>query len=767
MTANTTTAETKSRHPWSRRSPHYDAFMAAFLIFLVLVPSILALTVYERNTLHTRIENEVTSYAKMAAELTDPEALASIKTPAQQNSAAYKTIQATYNHILRAKVNLAYLYAMRQQGDKIYFIIDTQVESANQPKNVQDVAKIMEEYKDAAPAIGKAFRSGRVQTQMEPYHDKWGSFISAYAPVRNAQGAVVGVVGADIHFDQYQSILRNIWATCGIALLLATAISGFVYWLVYVRQKSIVSEDIKLQQANADLRIAKERAEAATQAKSHFLANMSHEIRTPMNGVIGMAHLLLDTQPTAQQLQYIKTIDHSARNLLLIINDILDLSKIEANQLHLERIGFDVRNTFFETINLFRGLASDKALDLTVTVEDDLPPMLLGDPVRFGQILANLVGNSVKFTERGFVRVSLAWDAESSVVRCVVKDSGIGIAQEKQATIFEKFTQGDTSITRRYGGTGLGLAIIKQLALLMGGDVGFESTEGAGSTFWFHLPMPIDDAADSKHFGGICAIESFRIPAVKARALVVEDHPVNQLLLRKLLSKFGIGCIDVAEHGEYALGLMEKQPPYDIIFMDCQMPVMDGYETTRRIRHHESVNPPQRRNYIVAMTANAMLEDRQICFEAGMDEYLTKPIEPKKIEQLLSQWFISKAQGDAVMSPKTDVTLPIDRDILLPLCDGPSELRYALELFFTLGTEKLDEMRMCRRLSEEKEWASAAHYLKGSAGSLGMVALSAKCLEAEQQKSASYDEKLQLLEAIIAEFERTRTYAYVLLAEMA
>ena len=550
-----------------------------------------------------------------------------------------------------------------------------------------------------------------------------------------------------------------------LSMVPVLVMGGVVYGLVHAHQSRLLREQDAVHAQCAALASAKEKAESATHAKSQFLANMSHEIRTPMNGMLGIAHLLLDTQPSPQQLQYIKIIDHSARNLLLILNDILDLSKIEANQLHIENVPFDVHNTVTQTTQLFQSMAAEKSVELSVTVDDNVPNHVVSDPVRFSQILANLVGNAVKFTERGHVRVGLSWDSDNHTATCTIQDSGIGIAPEKQDQLFENFTQADASITRRFGGTGLGLAIIKRLTTMMGGRIGFSSTPGVGSTFWFSLPMAQAEAPRTEPVDNTPPLQTPRTLAAAARMLVVDDHPINRLLLTKLLLKFGFVSIDSADDGAEAL-LLTEQDHYDMVFMDCQMPVMDGYEATRRLRAREQEHPELPRHFIVAITANAMQQDAQACMAAGMDEYFSKPIDPLKLEHFLSRWFVSVAQAQ-VLGPETGtIEVPIDKSMLMQIADTPVELRQIMDLLFNLGAEKITEMRMHRRLEEQHIWSSAAHFLRGSAASLGMGALSARCKEAEQKKSVGYEEKIKLVEAIQAEYDRTRAYATHLLSEM-
>ncbi len=395
-----------------------------------------------------------------------------------------------------------------------------------------------------------------------------------------------------------------------------------------------------LAASNEQLRVARIAAEEASNAKSRFLATVSHEIRTPLNGVIGMSNLMFDTQLDATQTAYMETVRSSAEGLLTVLNDILDFSKMEAGKLELDEIDFDVHREMRNAVDLLAAEAATKGLDLSCVIAPEVPRHVRGDPGRLRQVLLNLIGNAVKFTEHGEVAaevVCLASIAGEIALRFSVRDTGIGLSPEQQARLFQPFSQADSSTTRRFGGTGLGLAICRQLVELMGGQIGVQSAFGKGACFSFNVVLRAAHAPGSAAGRTPPAAEAASAgppataapPSAALRILVVEDHQVNQRLIRLQLRKLGYTC-EIASNGAEALQMLDRAP-FDVVLMDCQMPVMDGYEATRQLRS----NPAHAGTPVIAMTANAMQGDRERCLAAGMDDYLAKPLRIEELHRAL------------------------------------------------------------------------------------------------------------------------------------
>jgi len=399
------------------------------------------------------------------------------------------------------------------------------------------------------------------------------------------------------------------------------------------RQRKELDHLLKyLEQKNEELILEKNRAEEATRSKSLFLANMSHEIRSPMNGIMGLSRLLLNSDLKEDQKELLKVMNTSGENLIQIINDILDYSKIEAGQIEIENIDFDIRELTDTIFHLLNFKAKEKGVEFRVDVDDEIPKIINGDSFRLNQILMNLANNAVKFTNTGYIQLNIKCLEKTKKhisLFFTVKDTGIGISLEAQKKLFKEFTQSDSSITRQYGGTGLGLAISKNLTNLMGGKINLESEPDKGSEFMFELKFGYQEN-ETDMFKN----KKMEIPN-QLSILVAEDNPINQKVAILTLRHMGLQC-DIAKNGLEAFE-MYKEKKYNVILMDMQMPILDGINATQKIRDFENKEQLENKTFIIALTANAFIEDKQKCIDAGMNDFVSKPFKEDALRKTLSQ----------------------------------------------------------------------------------------------------------------------------------
>lgn len=522
------------------------------------------------------------------------------------------------------------------------------------------------------------------------------------------------------------------------------------------------------------------RAEEASRAKSRFLANMSHEIRTPLNGVLGMTALLRGTELTSAQRHYVDTVRHSGEALLDLLSDILDFSRIEAGKLQLEKLDFDLRQPLKEVTELFAGPAGQKGLRLSCDIAPTVPVALSGDPGRLRQVLVNLVSNAVKFTEAGEVKILVTTamqDPDESLLRFAVNDTGIGIPGEFHDQIFDSFAQVDGSHSRRFGGTGLGLAIARQLVELMGGEIGVDSQPGRGSTFWFTvrlekqptplaqnpepaLPEPaLENAVATAERNRTREEGSHPIPLpprIHGHVLLAEDNPVNQELVKTMLEYFGCR-VDAVANGREAVDACHRSA-YDLVFMDCQMPEMDGYEAVRLIREREKAAAVHQRTPVVALTAHAFPSDRQRCLDAGMDDYLSKPFRQEHLREITERWLSRKQgstpgaeTGDDAGSPHPaalstaaaaegggppEQTGPIDDRALeliraLERKGAADLLEKVIDIYLRETPALLQALREAAGRGDVVALRRTAHSLKSGSANLGAACLAELCRELE------------------------------------
>lgn len=631
------------------------------------------------------VDENLIRLAYAAASSLDVQLHESIREPSQQNSPEYQQAVSPLKKMLAQTPGITYIYTGILRDNKVYFVLDAAEPGDADGDGRDDQAKIMEEYEDFEPIMADVFLTSTPACSPEPYEDEWGVFITGYAPLRNSEGQTVAIVGVDIDakmfIERMSRITQAAWTACIPAMVTSLILGTIVFFWrrasLFALAERIVIADT-LQERALELERAQVAALQASKAKSEFLANMSHEIRTPMTAILGYSEQIIEeysANSPAEVISNLQVIRRNGEHLLSIINDILDLSKIEAGKMTVEQTRVDLKQVLHDVLKLMKHRADTKQITLVAQNRNPFPDYILSDALRVRQILVNLLGNAVKFTEKGSVTLSITYsphDRKCGRLVLEVSDTGIGMSEAQLSRLFQAFSQADESMTRRFGGTGLGLCISKRLAGILGGDIQVDSKLGVGTTFQLSLEVNLpEDAVLIEQFAteelspkkeevapsvqNDLVLDRSRVapPPVSpdqalagVSILLAEDGIDNQRLIKHVLVKAGAKVV-VVENGQAAIDTLTNTEAnestsevgsFNIVLMDMQMPVLDGYQATRRLRELGFQLP------IIALTAHAMSGDRERCISQGCTEYATKPINKTELIAIIRELLSVSAQ---------------------------------------------------------------------------------------------------------------------------
>ncbi len=549
------------------------------------------------------------------------------------------------------------IYLNLESADQMVKSVDYQPD-ASKPYllEVIELEPLIEQILEKAPALRQLLEARETQRQLDygdtSVYDKQIKFYVKQIPpffIRLKENASRLSYDTQQRLTQLEADLsaqKSHYELTKLGLMVLVILSVILVGLIVARQ--INQSNRQLTETWQEMLRAKEEADLASKAKSDFVSRMSHELRTPLNAILGFAQLLeMDDLPNHQKTP-VQQINRAGKHLLELINQVLDIAKIEAGKLEVETLSIDLPQLLNDTAAISQERIQNKGLIFNINLDAHLPQYVMGDPTRLRQVLINLIGNAIKFTDTGSITLNAA-PLPDQTIRFEVIDTGIGMSEQAQARLFKAFAQADDSITRKYGGTGLGLMLCKEIVEVLGGHIGVSSEAGKGSCFWFKLPLaPAESQTQAPQLSADLAPKTtISTPNASAilegkRLLLVEDNPVNQMVASKLLQKLGT-TPDIANNGQEALDKL-KLASYDLVLLDLEMPVMDGYTTIGKIREEEGYCDEYRHQLVIAMSANALNEDKQRAFALGVDDYLTKPVNFVLLQSTLTKWLLEKPE---------------------------------------------------------------------------------------------------------------------------